>query len=228
MSDRIKDRQEAAKWAYELMQRQDWCILDTETTGLSRDAQIVELGVLAPDETVLLDTLVTPTVEIEPEAVQVHGITRDRLATRNAPAFETVFMPLLKAVGRGDVVIYNAEFDIRLIRQSIKPYGIQLAFPTSDHRGCRIFPNGGGIYCAMHWYSQWVGELRHDGEYKWQRLPGGDHSAIGDCKAVLRIIRQMAADWEHSLTKAAEPTSAEAVAAGAETATAIEFDDIPF
>ncbi len=228
MSDRIKDRQEAAKWAYDLMQRQDWCILDTETTGLSRDAQIVELGVLAPDETVLLDTLVTPTVEIEPEAVQVHGITRDRLATRNAPAFEAVFMPLLKAVGRGDVVIYNAEFDIRLIRQSIKPYGIQLAFPTSDRRGCRIFPNGGGIYCAMHWYSQWVGELRHDGEYKWQRLPGGDHSAIGDCKAVLRVLKEMAYDWVTTISLKVDSVVTAGVADGVANGSELDFDDIPF
>jgi DNA polymerase-3 subunit epsilon len=47
----------------------------------------------------------------------------------------------------------------------------------------------------MQWYSQWVGEWNdYHQDYKWQRLPGGDHSALGDCKATLEVIRRMAAD----------------------------------
>jgi DNA polymerase III subunit epsilon len=50
----------------------------------------------------------------------------------------------------------------------------------------------------MLWYSQWVGERNeYHGDYKWQRLPGGDHSALGDCKATLEVIEAMAADNIH-------------------------------
>jgi DNA polymerase-3 subunit epsilon len=31
----------------------------------------------------------------------------------------------------------------------------------------------------------------HD-NYKWHKLRGGDHSALGDCLATLELIRQMA------------------------------------
>ncbi|NJL65352.1 MAG: hypothetical protein HC903_30705 [Methylacidiphilales bacterium] len=84
-------------------------------------------------------------------------------------------------------------FDLALIRQSLKARCLQIAFPTSDRRGCRIFVNGGSIHCAMHYYSQYVGEWNdYHGNYKWQKLPGGDHSALGDCHATLKIIKQMA------------------------------------
>ena len=45
----------------------------------------------------------------------------------------------------------------------------------------------------MLMYAQFVGEWnpRH-GDYRWQRLPSGDHSAIGDCRATLALIHKMA------------------------------------
>lgn len=188
----VSDADAPILWARELLQADDFCILDTETTGLENTDEICQIALIDSVGNPLLNSLVKPTVPIHPNASLVHGIYPDQVA--NAPTFEEILIPLLKAVGRRDLVIYNAEFDLRLIRQSIKPYGMQLAFPTSDRRGCRVFLNGGSIHCAMLQYSQFVGEWNdyHCG-YKWQRLPGGDHSALGDCKATLGIIRRMAA-----------------------------------
>lgn len=39
--------------------------------------------------------------------------------------------------------------------------------------------------CAMGWYSQHVGEAGKRDGYKKQELPGGDHSALGDCRATI-------------------------------------------
>lgn len=88
-------------------------------------------------------------------------------------------------------------YDLKMIRQSLKPAGVHLAFPTSDRRQCRIFPNGGSIHCAMQWYSQWVGEWNdYHGNYKWQKLPGGNHTAYGDCLATLLVIEKMARSYQ--------------------------------
>jgi DNA polymerase-3 subunit epsilon len=47
----------------------------------------------------------------------------------------------------------------------------------------------------MHWYAQFVGDWNeYHGNYKWQRLPGGDHSALGDCRATLAVLKEMAAE----------------------------------
>jgi DNA polymerase III subunit epsilon len=189
------DRQNAAKWAYDLLQKRNWCVLDTETTGLANDDQICQIAIVSNDGQPLLNELVRPTIAISDEASAIHGITNEQVAT--APSFDQLLIPILQAVNNRDVVIYNEEFDLRMIRQSLRPYGVQLAFPTSDRRGCRIFLNGGSIHCAMQQFSAWVGEWNaYHGGYRWQRLPGGDHSAIGDCLATVLVVCNMAASYQ--------------------------------
>lgn len=49
--------------------------------------------------------------------------------------------------------------------------------------------------CAMLPYSAYIGDWDdYLKSYKWQKLPGGDHSAIGDCRSTLAIINKMAGD----------------------------------
>jgi DNA polymerase III subunit epsilon len=189
--NRQHDRQVASKWASGLLAKGNFCILDTETTGLGSDDEICQIGVLDCTGEPLIDRLVWPMVPIAEAASAIHGITAETVY--GSDLFDAVFLDTWKAVGKRDVVIYNAEFDLRLIRQSLQAYQIEIAFPTSDRRGCRLFPNGGSIHCAMLMYSQWVGDWNsYHGNYKWQPLPGGDHSALGDCRATLAILRQMA------------------------------------
>ncbi|MBD1836157.1 3'-5' exonuclease [Cyanobacteria bacterium FACHB-472] len=191
ISQRNSDKERAIEWARSLLQRKDWCVLDTETTGLESNSEICQIALTDSSGSPLMNTLVKPTVPISLAANHIHGITNDKV--KEAPNFESLLIPLLKAVGSRDLVIYNAEFDLKLIRQSLRPYGIQLAFPTSDRRQCRIFTNGGSIICAMQQYSQFIGEWKDNyGNYKWQKLPYGNHSALGDCQAVIKVINEMA------------------------------------
>lgn len=180
-----------SQWAKDLLLADNWLILDTETTGLGTDAQICQIACISNSDLTGWQTLVKPTIPIEKEASRIHGIRDEDV--ESAPSIDQVFLDLWKLAGNKDVCIYNAEFDLRLIRQSLRSVGIQIAFPTSDRRGCRIFPNGGSIHCVMEQYSEWCGEWNdYYGSYKWQKLPGGDHSALGDCKATLKVIQKMA------------------------------------
>jgi hypothetical protein len=65
---RLEVHQEAIDWARELMGRQDWVLLNTETTGLGPDDEVVEIAVLDPTGRALLDTLVRPPRPIPPAA----------------------------------------------------------------------------------------------------------------------------------------------------------------
>jgi DNA polymerase-3 subunit epsilon len=158
---------------------------------LSDDAQIIQIGVLSSSGEEY-QSLVKPTIPISEGASTMHGIYDEHLI--EALSFEQIFLEVWKFLGNKDLIIYNAEFDLKVIRSSLRARGIQAAFPTSDRRKCRIFSNGGAIHCAMHYYSQYVSEWNdYHGNYKWQKLPGGDHSALGDCRATLQIIKEMAA-----------------------------------
>ena len=63
-------------------------ILDTETTGLGDDAEVVELAVIDCAGAVLLDTLVRPSGPVPAEAAAIHGITDAMLA--DAPTWSEI------------------------------------------------------------------------------------------------------------------------------------------
>lgn len=66
--------------------------VDTETTGLDADAEIIELAVLDMNGTVLLETLVKPVDAVPPQATAVHGLTDVDLV--DAPAWPDIAAPL--------------------------------------------------------------------------------------------------------------------------------------
>ena len=172
--------QAAQETAVEWMES-DFVILDTETTGLY-DAGIVQLGIIDRDGSALLDTLLNPEKEIEPEAQAIHGITAAMVAS--APTFAEIYPALAQAVEGKTLIIYNDDFDWNIVRSLCRRHQLKIPKPAE-------------INCAMHLYAQYVGDWsdRHD-SFTWQPLPGGDHSALGDCRATLRLLKEMAADVE--------------------------------
>jgi len=174
-SDQIK----AENWAKSLLERTDWVILDTETTGLTRGDEIIQIGILGSDGTVLFDSYVRPTQVIPPSAIAIHGITDEDVA--DSPTYPEIFKQLQTVLAGKIVVIYNAAYDLRLLRQTGEKYRLPMPGIQADQ-----------VECAMLQYSAYVGEFWEDGSYKWQRLTGGDHSALGDCWATLSLIKRMA------------------------------------
>lgn len=181
----VSDQERAAFWAYSLLERTDWVILDTETTGLSPVDEIIQIAILSSDGTVLLDTLVHPTQPIPPSATLVHGI-RDA-DVKDAPHFPEIFQHIEKITSGKTIVIYNAAFDVRMIQQTMAKYSLSAAAITEEQ-----------VECAMLQYSAWYGEFWPEGGYKWQKLRGGDHTASGDCRATLRVIKNMAQSYKEN------------------------------
>jgi len=151
----------------------DWAILDTETTSFGGEP--VEIGILGVDGDTFIDQRILPTTDISAGALEVHGITRESLIKSNAPTWPEVRDEVIESLLGRSLLIYNAPFDLRIIHNAEKAYGIK---PHS------IF-NRLNALCIMRLYSKFLGVKR------WQKLKG-DHSAIGDCRAVLSLIKAMA------------------------------------
>lgn len=201
------DREKSIQWAKNILDNDNWCIIDTETTGMGKYSQIVDIGIITSSMLNGWHSLVKPTITISEEATKIHGITND--AVKEASYFEHVFIDLWMLTDGRDVIFYNADFDIKLIRQSLKARDIQIVFPTSDRRGCRIFTNGGSIHCAMQQHAQYVGEWNEQyGNYKYQSLPESKHSVLEDCRATLQVIKKMA-DTDNQEVVVNEPNSTE-------------------
>jgi DNA polymerase-3 subunit epsilon len=173
------DRERVVAWARGLLQRTDWVILDTETTGTFDYDEIVQVAILSYDGKALLDTLVRPIQPIPFEATAIHGISNEDVL--DAPLFPEVYEEIEKIIDGKTIVIYNAQFDVRLIQQSLAKHNLLPMELNLDY-----------VDCAMLMYSAWVGELWPYGGYKWQKLESGDHTALGDCRATLDLIKKMA------------------------------------
>jgi len=176
--DEASDQDRARAWAVKLLAQPDLLILDTETSGLHGSAEIVQIAIIDKSGTVLLDTLVRPTRPIPRDASAIHHITDERV--KDAPTFADIAPQLRELLHGQTVVIYNADFDCRMLKQSAAACGL------IHELGC-FFED------AMEPYSAWVGSWSSfHRNYRWQRLPGGDHSALGDCRACLNVLKMMA------------------------------------
>lgn len=174
----ISAQMEPVTWAQHVLSNPDkYLILDTETTGLSREDEIIQIAAIDTNGETLLNELVRPvSASVHSRAYEVHGIGDDDLA--QCPSFIELEDVLRSAIGQRDIIAYNSSFDERMYAQSHAKQG-------------GFMPNGQWM-CAMHMYSRFVAEPNPRGGYRWQKLQGGDHSAIGDCLATLRVIQEIA------------------------------------
>lgn len=174
------DQRSAIDWARRVLSfTGSYVILDSETTGLGNRDEIIQLAVIDSKGTVLFNENIKPTTKktITKDARAIHGITMESLAT--CQPFSAFADPLKNAIGSKTIVSYNAKFDRKMYLRSYKQAG-------------GYFPSG-EWNCAMLEYAKLVGEWNdYYDNYRWQPLEGGDHSALGDCKATLELIRSMA------------------------------------
>ena len=177
---RILSREDAIQWARSLLSGGEFVVLDSETTGLGNPIDFVEIGVLSSRGESLFDSLIEPSCPVDPRASWVHGHTAESLAGERR--FFEVYPDLLDVLWAKRVVVYNASYDRRVWDAAVGRLGARAALAGE------LAP----WECAMRAFAAYVGERSKRGGYKNQKLPGGDHTAIGDARATLRLIERMA------------------------------------
>ncbi len=114
-------------------------VLDTETTGLEADKghRIIEIGCV---ELVnrrrtgrTYHQYVNPERDIDPAAEEVHGISRDMLASK--PRFAEIAGQLIEFLQGAELVIHNAEFDLGFLRHEFATTALVTASPLD---GCSV------------------------------------------------------------------------------------------
>ena len=155
--EKLKDRDQAISDARWILMN-PYFIVDTETTGLN-NAQMCQIAIVKSDGT-QYKSLIKPTVPIEKGATEVHHISDEDV--KDAPTVMEImrYIPIF-----GIFVAYNANFDWKIIEQSLKAHG-------------HIFSHNVTIYDAMTIYSAFKGEWdEYHGNYKWHKLI----DACGQC-----------------------------------------------
>lgn len=180
-------------------------VLDTETTGLGDDDEIVEIGIIDSNGATLLHSLVKPVNPIPAEATAIHGITNEMVA--DAPDIFQLYDRLSTVLEKRTVLIYNKEYDVRLIEQSLYQQlkSIELRHHHLYTPQINAFTNQlkENSVCVMQLYAEHCGEWDETRQqYKWHKLInaakrfGTDrpdaHRAVADCRMTLDVVRAMA------------------------------------
>jgi DNA polymerase-3 subunit epsilon len=130
--------------------------LDTETTGLDRSAEIVEISIVDSDGNVLFESFIRPSVPIPAAVTRIHHIT-DKMVEK-APTWPAVWPLVRTHLASRVIAIYNEEYDLRLMQQSHARYRL----PWKENLRTA---------CIMKLYAQFKGDwdpLRRS--YRYQNL----------------------------------------------------------
>ncbi|MFP3940267.1 MAG: exonuclease domain-containing protein [Thermoanaerobaculia bacterium] len=111
-------------WWWSLRSRDDWCVLDTETTGLGAAREVVEVAVRDAAGRLAFESLVRPQEPPEPAAVRIHGL--DEAALACAPGFGQVLPRLLRILEGRTLLAYNAAFDRLSLQLTAWRHGVEL------------------------------------------------------------------------------------------------------
>lgn len=178
--------------------------LDTETTGLGAHDEIIELCLLEADGSVLLESLVKPQRPIPADVVRVHGITNVMVA--DAPTWPELWPQIAEQIEGRRLAIYNADFDLRMMRQSHARYSLHWARLERQS------------LCIMKLYAQFRGDWNQAyRSYRWHSLENAgrqcgitlpnSHRAADDALLARAVLHAIAGAALHAPT--AEPDLSE-------------------
>jgi DNA polymerase-3 subunit epsilon len=163
--------------------------LDTETTGLRNDAEVVEIAIIDSSGSVLIDTLVKPTRPIPPDAERIHGISNEDVKT--APNLYDVWNNQIKDVVKNKIIcIYNFNYDSRVLLHSLFEYGI----PSHGMEGfcvMKLVADIFGRWDELMKQNRWI-KLQDAADRLKISLPDKLHRASSDAQLTRIIFNQIA------------------------------------
>ena len=188
---RLQCAKEARCWLEEMPY-----FLDSETTGTGDYDEICEIAVLGPQGTHMLTELVQPSRPIPASATDVHGISDEDVS--DAPSFEALEPELMELLQvDAPTVIYNADFDARLIRQSASHEWLLEWPPTSHDVRCamRLMARWHGDWSWRHRSYSWISQERaaHELGLDLDSIETDLHRARADAELCRRIVHEIAA-----------------------------------
>lgn len=127
--------------------------VDTETTGIGSDDQIIQLSIVNLNNEILFNEYFKPSVAISQEATNVHGITMEQLLDK--PSFSVFSDQILKLLRDKYIIGYSIDFDIRMIKNHL---------PGVENLGFT------GLIDLIKIYAEYHGVLSSRGGYKLQKL----------------------------------------------------------
>lgn len=165
----------------------DWVVLDVETTGLSENSELIEVGLIDGNGQELMRQRVLPVGRISAASASVHGIKRKDL--KGCPTWDEIEDQFMALIKDKRIVAYNADFDIRILKQAMKKYHSRAVMDND-------------ISCMMLAYAAYAGEVnKRFGDFRWHKLKAAarafglkppNHSAVRDAQTTRDLVYALA------------------------------------
>ena len=161
---------------------EDTVFIDTETTGLEKDSEIIELTILDVAGNILFNQFIKPQRPIAEEAIAIHGITNAMVA--DAPNFE-YFVPELQKIFSGkNVVAHNVKYDKKRLAYEFERTN-SLPLPDVKSWNCTMLMN-------VHSQNQKWPKLSELAEEHGIRFDGKAHRSYADAEVCRKILHSIA------------------------------------
>ena len=94
----------------------------TETTGMSKKDEIVEMGIIDLKGNILYESTFRPQTKMNPFATKVNHITDESLM--DSPLFADEWEKILSIINGNVILGHNVSFDVRLMKQTAERYSL--------------------------------------------------------------------------------------------------------
>lgn len=160
----------------------NYIILDTETTGMGKLDQVIELGIIDCDGNVLYESLFNPGVNISSEIMRITGIRNGDLL--DAPNFGDEWKSIKKIIQGKIVIGYNTNFDIRMLQQTIDIYDIDCEIENVIDEKVDILKTVKKLLELESYKQEDVAKALNANKFQ-------AHRAVNDCLTLLEIIKKL-------------------------------------
>lgn len=166
--------------------RDSICFLDTETTGLDGDDQIIELAIVDGYGETLFDRRFKPSVEVSDGALYVHGISNEDLA---GEAEWPDSVEEIKSILAGKTAyIFNRSFDRRMLHNTCRAFDVDQDWLKSVKSQCMMDISAAAFGSTNRYGSISLDDAASFADVVWQ---GKAHSALADTLATYSIFNNL-------------------------------------
>lgn len=164
----------------EALENPNAVILDTETTGLSNDARIIDLGILAMDGKEILSETYNPQVPLPEIITQITGYTDSDV--KDCPTFTSKAKEIYDLLKDKLIIGWNIQFDMKRLNYEFSLAGLPPLSNCFDVMRPYAMAFG---YIKGSYYTRKLCEAKVD-----MKVEGiQTHHALGDCIDTLAVAK---------------------------------------
>ena len=159
-----------------LLNSSEYVILDTETTGVEDDDEIIQLTCLDIAGNVLYDGYFSPLKTSHWRAAKKHKLSKYFLAKQ--PKWEDEWPKIASLLQGKTILVHNSDFDQRLIQQTCQRYGLEPDLNLT-------------FICTMPFVKSLTGQNALEKALNALKYTTGDanlHNARTDCFMLLKVL----------------------------------------